>query len=531
MPPGFLVTIQYIAPQKKSVLQMKTPFKILRWVFGLLLIVASIGGFGNGDIGFAFVTLFLGILLLPPMGKILFKSKKERLDNTGAALTVKTTQKPVVFQSKVQHFPFPDRNETIAFHVNALQRGFKTGDLDFVNLSYAKLIEAVRQQNINEKGKHDALLEDTWKEYDDFRKAYGLSYPPQFLPPSKGKMKTPPSKPRIPAGIIINPESNFPLTVYNAPENILQQVTHIFADEKIGNKEKFLMPLFAENDIKCREITSYIDKYKPIYLAKMEALKQQSTAYAAASAMDKEDMEREFVAAAAGSLYENAFCDLELLFQEPEIQTSDYQGFIQEFGYENIHRYARWTKDLTKVHIDQDRKEFEDLIVVGLAIPGEQISLEEILKVHSLKTLNAIAGKEPDFFKRKEKAIECILTVANPRESIGQHIAMRRIFKLNPLPTKYGHLELTKLSRHWQSVKTHVELIVDTWRTAAVKTDWLQGDRFYGSTSIRLEKPEDWSPEAKCPRATEACRKRYTPSKLPKLPLHLGCKCTWRMED
>ena len=46
------------------------------------------------------------------------------------------------------------------------------------------------------------------------------------------------------------------------------------------------------------------------------------------------------------------------------------------------------------MRIEYERKDFEDLIKAGLAISGEEIQINEILKQQTLKTLNKIANKE-----------------------------------------------------------------------------------------------------------------------------------------
>jgi hypothetical protein len=97
------------------------------------------------------------------------------------------------FESRILSKPFPDRLQTIQFHASAIKRGFANGDLALVNLSYAKIIEAVRQQNLKEKGAYEEYLTVARQEYDDFRSVYKFEYPQQFLPPSQWKPKAGPS--------------------------------------------------------------------------------------------------------------------------------------------------------------------------------------------------------------------------------------------------------------------------------------------------------------------------------------------------
>jgi hypothetical protein len=165
---------------------MKIICTIIRWVFGLTFCLASIGGFASGDTGLALFVLALGLLLLPPVTKALFNRKQPDINSqTLPPTTQSTSSRPQSFQSKIKGVQFPDRVDAIVWHINAIDNALKSNDLSLANLSYAKLIESIRQQNVNEKGNYDDALNTIRSEYDQFRQVYNLDYPPQFLPPSQ----------------------------------------------------------------------------------------------------------------------------------------------------------------------------------------------------------------------------------------------------------------------------------------------------------------------------------------------------------
>lgn len=89
------------------------------------------------------------------------------------------------FQSIIPTLDFPDNINTIDFHLLAIERHFKSNNLELVNLSYAKLIEGVRQYSKGNKGILDEQLQIIRDEYEKFRNQFGYEYPPQFLPPPK----------------------------------------------------------------------------------------------------------------------------------------------------------------------------------------------------------------------------------------------------------------------------------------------------------------------------------------------------------
>lgn len=79
--------------------------------------------------------------------------------------------------------------DLIPFHINNLESALARGDLKIVNLSYAKIIEIVRQKNVEEKGKHEEISKSLLNEYEQFRQSHELEYPQQFLPPTQRKIK------------------------------------------------------------------------------------------------------------------------------------------------------------------------------------------------------------------------------------------------------------------------------------------------------------------------------------------------------
>lgn len=135
------------------------------------------------------------IIIIAVVGLLIYlvtrkKSQQIFVDNRQSSATNgQTNSARQKFQSKISNLPFPDRTDAIVWHINAIDRGITTGDLEFTNLSYAKLIESIRQQNINENGNFTDHLLVIRKEYDEFRTYYGLAYPEQFLTSEERKKK------------------------------------------------------------------------------------------------------------------------------------------------------------------------------------------------------------------------------------------------------------------------------------------------------------------------------------------------------
>lgn len=140
------------------------------------------------------------IIIIAVVGLLIYfgtrkKSDQTFIDNRQGSQTSKTSSQTnstrQKFQSKISDLPFPDRIDAIVWHIKAIDKGLANNDLELANLSYAKLIESIRQQNVTENGTFEDHLQTIRKEYNEFRAYYGLEYPQQFLPPSERKKKEP----------------------------------------------------------------------------------------------------------------------------------------------------------------------------------------------------------------------------------------------------------------------------------------------------------------------------------------------------
>ena len=139
------------------------------------------------------------IIILAVVGLLIYLGTKKKdksvladNKNSNTIYSARQNSNNQNFKSNLSSLPFPDRVEAIVWHINAIDKGLANGDLNLTNLSYAKLIESIRQQNVNENGNFEDHLQTIRKEYEEFRNTYGLEYPKQFLPPSQ-KQKVQPT--------------------------------------------------------------------------------------------------------------------------------------------------------------------------------------------------------------------------------------------------------------------------------------------------------------------------------------------------
>lgn len=331
---------------------------------------------------------------------------------------------------------------------------------------------------------------------------------------------------------VINPGSTFELTLLGADNSLGKQIQNILLDEKIydDKKKNQVVALFAEFNLKVKEVEAYKKKYGKIYFDKLEELKIASEDWKTAGELDKEDLLGDYREIAIKGIYEQPNCDLFSLFEkEPKDITVD-DDLIKEYGFDNIQIYLRFADNLDKVRViandNYNRQRFEKLVDLGLSIRGSSIPLDEILSTLTLKSLNEIANNPEKQFKRKNQAIEFILAIPNIEEKIGSKISLRELFKLKQLPEKYSSINLQEVSDAWSYTYEVVGLLIDTYRNANYSTQALK-DKEY----VKEYKVESWSNEENmCPCAKELISKKYPKSRPPKIPYHIGCNCSLRQE-
>ena len=331
---------------------------------------------------------------------------------------------------------------------------------------------------------------------------------------------------------VINPGSTFELTLLGADNSLGKKIQNILLDEKIydDKKKNQIVALFAEFNLKVKEVEAYKKKYGKIYFDKLEELKAASEEWKTAGQLDKEDLLEDYREIAIKGIYEQPNCDLFSLFEkEPKDITVD-DDLIKEYGFDNIQTYLRFADNLDKVRViandNYNRQRFEKLVDLGLSIRGSSIPLDEILSTLTLKDLNEIANNPEKQFKRKNQAIEFISSIPNIEEKIGSKISLRELFKLKQLPEKYSSINLQEVSDAWSYTYEVVGLLIDTYRNANYSTQTLK-DKEY----VKEYKVESWSNEENmCPCAKELINKKYPKAKPPKIPYHIGCNCSLRQE-
>jgi curved DNA-binding protein CbpA len=327
---------------------------------------------------------------------------------------------------------------------------------------------------------------------------------------------------------ILNPGAPFELTLIGGDQKVAQEIRYLLDNDEIRyhRQSDKLITLFATYNLKIKEIEEYKDKYRQIYLTKIEELVKNSNEWEILGKKDKEDLLTDFRYEAAQTIYERADCNLEILFEWDIKNITIDDELIKEYGFDNIHTYSIYAADnLNKIHVapkdSYSRLKFEEFAEIGLATRGNELSKKEILSTLTLKTLNAIAANPDKEYKRKNQAIEYILYNDNDFEQkIGEFVSLRELFKLKPLPEKYSSLNLNDIIKIWDYYSEESGMLIRTyyqsfysWRDLK-NTDFVTG---YTVSPFNKENP--------CPCAERRASIKYPKNNPPKVPCHIGCNC------
>lgn len=325
---------------------------------------------------------------------------------------------------------------------------------------------------------------------------------------------------------ILNPGAPFELTVLSTEKELVQQIRDLLDNDEIRDyrKDDKLAALFAERNVRIKEIEEYKDKYKTQYQNKIQELIDNSSEWAISGERDKEDLMIEFRQAAIKEIYERANCDLTVLFEYEPIDITLDDELIMDYGFENIQTYLRYADKLHKVRVipkdNHVRPIFEKLAELGLAVRGVELPKDQILTTLTLKDLNAIAQNPYKEYKRKNQAIEYIVNLPDLDERLGKRISLRELFQLKALPDKYRSLNLQEIAKSWSYHTEEARLLIETFRNSYYRyRDFSDTEYLKGYTVEALDK------ENPCPCARDLEQQKFTKNSPPRVPQHIGCNC------
>ena len=335
------------------------------------------------------------------------------------------------------------------------------------------------------------------------------------------------------SGWILNPRSTFPLTVDGIDRTGADNLKRALDDLSQPNYQKVaaLLPILVTSNLRCREIDECVAASRPRYLQELNRLKVASTDWHTASDLDREDLLIEFSTKAIECLDVRPICDLITLFEcEPADATID-DALIDRFGFETVRFYLRHADKLDKVHLvpadHHDRPRFEALAERGLAVRGADIGLPMILERMTLKEMGElIADLQPPKFGRKAQAIAFLLNAPDINERLRASVNFRQLFQLRTLPSEFADLDLSHVATAWRYAEEVATLLEHTYTMGCFAAQNRNRYREAGAIGVAAWQVLSAKDRLTCPCCLRASEKLHPATQVPRVPLHIGCRCS-----
>lgn len=327
---------------------------------------------------------------------------------------------------------------------------------------------------------------------------------------------------------MLNPKSPLPLTIRGVDRAGAQAIKErLDGNLSLGIRDNAegLLPIVSRSNLQCKELDDYVAKFKPQYEATIETLKRTSSEWSSASEKDREDLLSGFRQEAIAALDVRPYCDLEVLFNAVPNDATIDDALLDKYGYDSLHVYLRYAGNLDKVRTvpaeSLERKKFEKLVELGLAIRGADIPLAAILESLPLKELNMLAaGTTEKEFRRKSQASEHISKLADIKDRLGKTVAFRELFQLKPLSQEFSQTNLNAISIAQRYAREIAGLVAHTYVMGAYSVrDMNQGDMSF------IKGWEILGADG-CPFCQRAAKQKYSKRRRPFVPLHIGCRCS-----
>ena len=227
--------------------------------------------------------------------------------------------------------------------------------------------------------------------------------------------------------------------------------------------------ILLENSIEVAEVNAFRNEVRPIIEKRVQKLISEDPEWESLGEMDKKDKKEEYIKNSMVSFPDTVTPAVEsaltnLAFSSP-FELPLLREFIQEYGLRNINTYNAYKgrkNPIISIPNSDYRKPLEELVKVGLACTGNEMSVEELLSSLTLNKLNEIANSETKF-TRKDKAIKYISEMDNVSSIVEKNIVLRSLFVLKPLPALFQEFDFDKFNELLSYYESLADIVVSVF--------------------------------------------------------------------
>ena len=328
---------------------------------------------------------------------------------------------------------------------------------------------------------------------------------------------------------LINPGASFELILYNADKHkidLFVDALNQSINQSPYNMIQNLIRILIVADIRCREIDAYVDEYRPKYEKFVKELIEKHPDWKDANERDRMDILKEVCQTALGMIYVRPDVELDHLFEYYPWDDPLPRKVLQKYPLNAISKYIRMWDDKMEVKVipadNADRNLYEQMVELGLAIRGREISTEKILTMLKMDQLRDIASKfDITIPRKKDEAAKILSDIEGINEYLDKNVSFRELFQLTPLPDEFKDVEIKKVGEFIKYCRIIADLIGRTYIFA-----YREGRRDYSDEDyIEGYKVSCVGDTSSCPYCKEQAKKKYSKKNRPNTPLHLACRC------
>jgi len=284
--------------------------------------------------------------------------------------------------------------------------------------------------------------------------------------------------------VVINGGKPSQITLLNAiaedAHTILDFCEGDYSDYEV---EKRVRDRLMEREIVVKEVSIYQDTIRPIIERRVLMLISENVEWESMGEKDKKDQWDEYAQDTIEEYlnsYQSKNADrylppafegaLSFLVTHSPTKIQLLREMIDKYGVANINTYAEYVgrkSPVITISNPDYRKPLENLVNVGLASSGKDLSVDEMLSSLTLNTLNDISGSETKF-TRKDKAIKYISEKENVYSIIEKNIALRSMFALRPLPSQFSAFDFSRYSEqlsYYEALASVVVSVINGYAT------------------------------------------------------------------
>lgn len=242
-------------------------------------------------------------------------------------------------------------------------------------------------------------------------------------------------------------------TLLGASQQIAEEIIGICDSHSSYEASKKVGSVLMENEILIKEVEEFCSKVRPIVDKRVRDLIAKDEEWDSLGERDKEDKKEEYQRISMVEFGEDVSPAMAtslsyLTFNRP-LYVPLFNEIASEYGSDNVLTYSQYIgrkKSTISIPDVNYRKPLEELVKVGLAYTGKDMSVEELLSTLTLERLNELASTETRF-TRKDKAIKYLAEQENIASIIDKNVTLRSLFGLLPLPDKYKEFDFEKYSQ------------------------------------------------------------------------------------